>query len=114
MYETKSKAELNTVITGAKRNNRFFYIGVAGQRAGSSSAEEAVRHRDRGGHHADQEVRHPPRKVYHTRLMNRDNVCSLEQKLINKHGGHRLCVNQRRGNDECIRANRGIVYIRIY
>lgn len=112
MYIAASKDELNKIITGAKRNKRLFYIGVAGQHG--SSAADAARHRSRGGHHADEEVGHLASEVYHTRLMRKDSVCSLEAELISKHKRNQLCVNQKRGNDRCIRAKKGIVYVRVY
>lgn len=111
-YVATSKESLNTFIARAKRNQRPFYIGVAGKHG--PSASDAVRHRDSGGHHADQAVGSLPHNVYHTRLMRKDNACTLEDELIGKHGQDKLCVNKKSGQKQCIRANWGTVYVRIY
>lgn len=116
LYVVTAKENLNKVIAKAKRNGQPFYIGVA--REAGPSAVDAVRNRDSGGHHADQAVKDSYRRslsrVNHTRLLKDRNVCNLEAELIKKHRNHPLCQNKKQGQDGCINANKGTVYVRTY
>ena len=105
---------LNAIIAEAKRKRQSFYIGAASE--SGSTAVDAVRNRDQGGHHADDKVPKSYRldRVNHTGLLQEKSVSKLEADLIAKHGNHPLCLNEKQGQRRCINADRGCVYVRKY
>lgn len=125
--------ELEEKIRDAIINGQHYYIGAAKAEAGETPiqamchregtrcAPDAERCSQAGRHHADKRARNLGLtlvKVFYAEgIIMKDKVCKLEKELIAECKAHPLrplCLNVRSGETDCIKRDRGIVYVRIY
>lgn len=111
------KDQLESVVKRSIKNGRSFYIGVASNPDDDSTALDALSNRERNGHHADKRASQRSYSLA-TRTctwpLKEDNACQLEKYLIEKYRNNPLCLNKKSGQDNCLRFQKGIVYVRTY
>lgn len=123
------KLQLKAKIEAAIEREQHFYIGVACARG---TPLQSLCHRERfackpnatrcdqaGNHHADERSEGSfglrLAKVFYTNsLILKNEVCKIEKQFITKYKEHDLCLNERSGQDNCIKTAKGIIYVRTY
>jgi hypothetical protein len=110
----RTKEELEDELEGySLQRKNFFYIGVASQN-GDSTASLKARGYSRT-HHIDKKMCRSPDVILHTQIIVQTEVCAIENALVDLYkDSHQRCLNGIHGNDSCIVAEKGIVYVRIY
>lgn len=125
--------ELETSIVDAIEADQHFYIGAASDagspmqsmchREGTECEPDATGCNQASSHRADKAAEALGQYLVKVFLINRlvvkKGVCELEKELIDKYRPKEgeednLCLNEASGRANCIKGDKGIVYVRIY
>lgn len=123
--------KLKSSIVDAIKAGQYFYIGAASafgtpmqsmrHREGSKCTPKATKCNQASRHRADKRAKdkglHCVKIYLSNKLTVKKKVCKLEKELIEKYTEDEeqpLCVNEKPGRANCIKAEKGIVYVRIY